>query len=95
MMHKDVRKLTVEGDMIDKDMERHKSELVKVLYDQLRDDGHVPLLDMDPQFTVDYDFERNVRVFTLSVFAIEGENPWTYSGVSNGRLIKRYTTNPK
>lgn len=95
MMHKDVRKMTVTGQMVDTNVERHKNEMVKALYDILRDDGHIPLLDIDPQFTVDYDFEQDCRVFTLSVFGIEGDNPWEYSGVLSGRPIRKSTPSHK
>lgn len=94
-IHKDVHKITVDGDIAEMDMERHKSELIRTMQDQLRVDGHIPLLDMDPQFSVGYDFERDVRTFTLSVFGIKGDNPWDYSGVLSGRAIKKSTTNPK
>lgn len=95
MIHKDIRRLTIEGELADSDMERHKEEIIKTLYDILRDDGHMPLLDMDPQFTVSYDFDKDVRVFKLSVFGVQGEKPWDYSGVFGGRAIKKYTANRK
>lgn len=49
---------------------RLKNEYIKILTDDMRDSGYVPRLDIDPDFTIGYNKDKQYFEFELSIHAI-------------------------
>lgn len=93
-MHDDIIRYSMSGEITDANLESHKAQLVSFVETQMRDDGVVPSLDLDPAFTLDYDHERDVYKFVLSVYGIyvgTGGDLWGTAGVTSGKKIMKYT----
>lgn len=90
-VHDEIIKYTIEGELSDRKMSQIKDSLVGFLETRMREDGIVPSLDLDPQFTLDYDPGREVFKFSLSVYGVYvgGEKAWQEAGVMNGMTISR------
>ena len=93
-MHDEILRYSLDGEITDSNLESHKTQLVEMLEMQMRDDGVVPSLDLDPGFTLDYDPERDVFKFELSVYGIyvgrEGDL-WGTAGMTAGKKIMKHT----
>lgn len=93
-MHDEIIRYSLEGEITDANLESHKTQLVEVVETQMREDGVVPSLDLDPGFTLDYDHESDTFKFVLSVYGIyvgkEGDL-WGTAGVTSGKKIMKYT----
>jgi hypothetical protein len=59
----------------------------------MRDEGFIPILDLIPQFTREYDADTETFSFTLSVYGthVGEENSWQQAGMMNGRLVEKYS----
>lgn len=93
-MHEEIIRYSMSGDITDSNLENRKSQLVNFLETQMRDEGVVPSLDLDPGFTLDYDTARAVFRFELSVYGVyvgkEGDL-WGTAGVTGGKRIMKHT----
>ena len=92
-MHDEVIRYFIDGEMVDGNIVEQKQRLVDFLESQMRDDGVVPSLDLDPQFTLDYNASKETYNFSLSVYGVwigERES-WQTSGVTSGKTISRHT----
>jgi hypothetical protein len=60
---------------------QRKKDYIELLGIQMRNSGYVPRLDIDTQFTLQYDSRRQRYDFTLSVFGVyvgERESEWIF-----------------
>ena len=93
-MHEEIIRYSLDGEITDANLESHKAQLVEVLETQMREDGIVPSLDLDPGFTIEYDSSRDTFVFELSVYGVyigkEGDL-WGTAGVTSGKKIMKHT----
>lgn len=97
-MHDDIRKFSLEGEVSDRaNLVTHRDELVRCVEDMMREEGFAPALDLDPQFTLDYDPSKESYAFVLTVYGIEvGEDQaWQAAGMMCGKLITRSTPTPR
>ena len=96
-MHDDIKKFTREGYISDTNLVRDKEWQVNDLEKEMREHGYVPVLDLEPQFTLDYDPESETYLFTLSIYSVHvgKENSWDTAGMMTGNPIMKHTTNPK
>jgi len=69
-MHDEIKRFSLDGEISESNLVAAKERLVTFLESQMRDSGCVPALDLEPQFTLDYDAEREVHNFILSVYGI-------------------------
>ncbi len=92
-MHDDIIRYTLNGEISDTNLVQEKERLVLFMENQMRYDGLVPNLDMDPQFTLDYNAEREVYYFTLTVYGVHigKEQAWHAAGTTAGTTIMRHT----
>jgi hypothetical protein len=90
-MHDEIIKYTIEGELLDSKMSQIKDSLIGFLETRMREEGIVPSLDLDPQFTLDFDPDRDVFKFVLTVYGVYlgGERAWQEAGVMNGMTITR------
>lgn len=90
-MHDEIIRYTIAGEIADRNQESTKERMIEWLETQMREEGVVPVLDLDPQFSREYISERNVFAFSLSVYGtfVGGERAWPVAGVMNGMTITR------
>lgn len=88
-MHDDIRKFSLEGSLTDGNISSNKDRLVHYVENLMRDFGHVPSLDNEPQFTLEYDQEEQSFKFSLTVYGVKvgKEKSWQIDGVSGGKKI--------
>lgn len=91
-MHDDIKKFSINGELQDTAVVKVKERMIFFLESRMRDDGFVPSLDLDPQFTVDYMADKEVFKFNLSIYGVEvgKEKACRVSGVTNGKEVRRY-----
>lgn len=97
-MHDNIKKFFYDGELSDDDnIVETKERLIHHLETQMRDNGFVPVLDMDPQFTLDYKPEDEKYIFDLSIYGVKVgvQQSWQISGVMNGKPIMRHTVQTK
>lgn len=77
------------GELADTNIYHRREEMIHFLNGQLRDLGCVPVIDLDPQFTLDYQPESGTYKFALSVYGtfVGKEHAWHTAGVTSGRQI--------
>lgn len=93
-MHDDINKFSLDGEIKDSgNIVEQRERLVNFLETQMRDEGIVPALDLEPQFTLDYNSETEGYNFQLTVYGIEvgKEEAWQVAGVMSGKPIAKYT----
>ena len=95
-MHDEFIRYHMAGTITDGNLINRKAELVRFLETQMRDEGVAPNLDVDPQFTLDYDRETEGFNFELSVYGnYVGEKAWQVEGVTLGATISKSTSQTK
>lgn len=97
-MHDDIKTFTLEGELADSNLVQEKDRLVEFLEGQIRDLGSVPVLDLEPQFTLEYLPKSETYEFTLTIYGvpIEGEDDaWSLAGMMNGKIIPKDTQKDK
>lgn len=92
-MHDEIIKFSLDGEISDSNIVESKDRHVQFLETQMRDSGAVPALDLEPQFTLDYDAEKESYRFVLTVYGIEvgEEAAWQTAGIMAGKPIMRST----
>lgn len=96
-MHENIKKFSLEGEMFDDNIVEAKERLIFALETQMRDNGVVPILDMEPQFTLRYLEDKEKYAFELSVYGtkVGVDAAWVTSGVMNGKMVTRHTARTK
>lgn len=92
-MHDDIKKFLLTGEISDKDIVKAKERLVEAQEGIMRDEGYVPDLDKEPQFTMSYLPELAKFTFVLTVYGIYvgKDKAWSTGGVMGGKTIMRST----
>jgi hypothetical protein len=92
-MHDNIERFYLTGELNDDNIVQAKENLIYFLESQMRDTGFVPVLDLEAQFTLDYQPDRELFVFELSVYGAEvGEGQsWETAGIMGGKLIMKHT----
>ena len=96
-MHENIKKFSLSGEMNDENVEQEKERIIRNLETQMRDNGVVPVLDMDPHFSWKYVPEQNKYTFELSIYGtkVGKEAAWQISGIMNGKPIMKSTVQIK
>lgn len=69
--HKPIKRFYLEGDIYDDAaISRTKTEYIKILMMSMRLSGYVPRLDIDPDFTIEYNIKAEIFRFQLSLHGI-------------------------
>lgn len=100
-MHDEIKRFCLDGEIADSNIVEAKARMVGFLESQMRDSGFVPALDLEPQFTLDYDRENESMNFMLSVYGIHVGREQACSsveqvaGIMAGKMIMRSTPKAK
>lgn len=95
-MHDDIKRFELTGTITSDKFVSARESLVRELEASMRDGGFVPVLDLHPQFTREYNPETQDFNFTLSVYGTHvGEESWRIAGMMNGTPISRSTHQTK
>ena len=97
-MHEQIEKFTLEGIVgDDADIQLNKEELIHWLESDMRDEGYAPVLDIDPQYSHQYDSENNFFRFTLTLYGayIGEEEAWNYNPTIPVRRMRDSSTLPR
>ena len=91
-MHEDIKTYTLEGEVDDTNLIATKERLVHFMENMMREHGAVPVLDIEPQFTLDYIESKQLYSFKLTLYGVYvgGEEAWQLAGLMNGKPIMRH-----
>lgn len=92
-MHDEVKRFPLDGEIVDSsNLVQAKERLVNFVETQMRDHGFVPTLDLEPQFTLDYNLDTETYRFQLSVYGVHvgEEKAWQTAGMMSGKLILKH-----
>lgn len=94
-MHDEIIRFSITGTLPDAKIVQTKERMVEFLVGAMKDRGCTPVLEMDPQFTLDYKEELETFEFELSMYAawVGTEEAWQTSGMTNGTQV--WTTTPR
>lgn len=69
--HKSIKKFSLNGSISDEStIPRLKWEYIRLLTSEIRFSGYAIRIDIDPDFTIDYNEEKEIFKFELSIYAI-------------------------
>lgn len=95
-MHEDIKTFSLEGELKDSNLVKIKETLIRELESMMRDNGYAPVLDIEEQFTLDYEGDREIFKFRLTMYGVPVEgNAWRVAGTMHGKQIMRYIMKPK
>jgi hypothetical protein len=67
--HKPIKRFFLEGDIYDDaSIYRLKTEYIRLLTIEMRVSGYVPRIDIDPDFTIEYNEHTQIFKFSLSLY---------------------------
>lgn len=88
--HKPIKRFALDGVIYDDSLiGRLKGEYIRLLLSEMKFAGYVPRLDIDPDFTIEYNQEKQNFNFELSlhgVYAGKKQSEWIL-GVDGTRVI--------
>jgi hypothetical protein len=92
-VHNEIKRFELTGTVTHDTFVQTRDALIKEVEDSMRDQGYVPVLDLAPQFTREYDAETETFSFQLSIYGISvgEEEAWQTAGVTNGQIVPRYS----
>lgn len=96
-MHDDIKRFSLDGEITSDRFISAREALLNDVDSEMRDEGYVPVLDLIPQFTRQYNEESETFKFEISIYGVYvGEDKsWQVSGMTNGTLIEKYTPHKK
>lgn len=96
-MHDDIERFSLDGEIDSSNLVEAKDRMVHFLETQMRDAGFVPALDLEPQFTREYNPETEKYNFVLSVYGIRvgRAKACETAGIMGGKTILSYTPKHK
>jgi hypothetical protein len=80
--HKSIKTFTVDGIIKDDStIFRLRTEITRLKIEEIRELGYVPRLDIDPNFTIQYNEPKEYFEFTLTIYG-------TYLGKTKAKWIR-------
>ena len=71
MLKRNIKSFYINGTIkSDSDMVRLKEMYLKLLTDEMRSNGYVPVLDLDPQWSVKYNHLKDNYSFQLEIYGV-------------------------
>lgn len=96
-MHSKIKDYHLTGQISGGNIVEVKERLIKEVEDDMREDGYVPVYDLDPQFSRSYNALEEAFDFHLTLYGVYvGEDrAWQIACLMHGREIPRYTPRTK
>lgn len=96
-MHEDIKTYTLDGEVDDKNLVETRERLILFMENMMREHGAVPVLDMDPQFTLDFKPDKELYEFKLTLYGVYvgKDEAWQIAGLMNGKAITKHIQKPK
>ena len=92
MNHKPIKRFQVRVEFLDdSDMVRVKHQYESMLTHQMRDKGYLRVLDIDTNFSVEFDGTTWMFLMTLYGTYVGKKKAWQHEAVTQGKLIPRST----
>ena len=91
-LHKPIKRFNVEVEFKDdSDMIRIRAQYESLVTHDMRNKGYIPVLDIYPHFSIDYDNKKEKWKFYLTLFGtyLGKKKAWQYEGMHQGKLIPR------
>lgn len=88
MQHLDIKKFSHEGNFRDDSgIIRTKDNFTRLLEDQMRDEGYIPHLDLNVNWSTWWVEEKKCFGFKISMYGVEvgAERSWSEIGYSEGK----------
>jgi hypothetical protein len=83
-----IRRFTYIGEYLETKLIQTRQELNTAIVVEMKDEGFVPLLDVNPVWATDYlGGERFRFVFTMQGVYVGKDKAWQTLGVADGKLI--------
>ena len=96
MNHKPIKRFQIRVEFLDdSDMVRVKHQYESMLTHQMRDKGYLRVLDIDTNFSVEFDGQTWVFLMTLYGVYVGKKKAWQSEAITQGKLIPRNTLSPK
>jgi hypothetical protein len=93
--HKKIKRFQVSVEFLDdSDLIRIKNQYINLLTSQMKDKGYVPVLDIDPAFSVEFTGETWKFLMTIHGVYVGKKKAWDTLGMTQGKLTPR-TQAPK
>jgi hypothetical protein len=87
-MHDQIYNFDLEGEVSDDNLVKSKEQLIRAVEDGMRDKNFIPVLDLDAQFTLKYNKDKELYDFKLTVYGVESEDSWNEKGIMYGKILK-------
>lgn len=95
-MHENIKRFYMEGEVKYEYLTKARKTLEEAIEDKMRYSGYIPVLDIDPQLTQEYDPARGLFKITVSVYGgYVGEDEKKYCGLMFGKPLLRHTPTHK
>ena len=95
MNHKNIKRFQVRVQFKDdSDMIRFRSQYERFVTQDMRGKGYIRVLDLDPNFSVEFNGETWVFLMTLYGVYVGKKKAWQFEGTTQGKLIPRITPQP-
>jgi hypothetical protein len=91
---KKIKAFQIDGELLDDSAIIKTKEIIeRTLNNDIRDKGYVPVLDIDPIWSIEYVSETNQWLFHMSIhgYYIGKRKAWQYQGWSQGKMMPRPT----
>lgn len=83
-----IRRWTYVGEYAETKLIQTRQTLTNAMVSEMKDEGFVPLLDVNPVWSTDYlGGERFRYVFTMQGVYVGKERAWQTAGMMDGKLI--------
>ena len=92
MLNRNIKSFYMNGTIkSDSDIVRLREMYEKLLLDEMRTSGYVPVLDIDPQFAIKYNHKKDSYSFHLEMHGVfvGKRKAWEIEGFSGQNYIKR------
>ena len=90
-MHESIRDFHLRGNVGESNVVRDKQRLVSELEVTMRDNGFIPVLDLNPQFTREFNPKTDGFTFVLTIYGVKDKDAWNNAGISDG-VVQKSTT---
>lgn len=95
-MHSNVKRFQVDGIINDDaDFPRLRAQFEDMLVKEMRDSGYVPVLDLGPYFSTEYQQNKYNFVITAYGIYVGRRKAWEIQGITNGRPVSMTTPKNK